>query len=60
MLRRLLVRRFGLTQLLGQPRRILLQREQGGLALFVLGDALVQLFILAGEPRSTLVGVLIQ
>jgi hypothetical protein len=47
---RLLARRFGAAQLLVQARGILLQGEQGGLALFVLADALVQLAVLLGQP----------
>ncbi|MNS01876.1 hypothetical protein D3C72_331680 [compost metagenome] len=59
-LRRLLMRGFGLTQLLGQTRGVLLQGEQGALALFVLSDALVQLLVLPGEPGIALVGILIE
>ena len=47
---RLLARRFGAAQLLLQARGVLLQGEQGGLPLFVLGDALVQLTVLLGQP----------
>lgn len=59
-LRRLLVGDFSLTQLLRQTRRVLLQCKQGALALFVLGDALVQLLALATEPGVAFVGVLVQ
>jgi hypothetical protein len=59
-LRGLLMRGFRLTQLLSQPRRILLQGEQGALAPFVLRDALVQLLVLADEPGVAFVGVLIE
>ncbi|MNH89104.1 hypothetical protein D3C81_623010 [compost metagenome] len=57
---RLLVRGFGVAQLLSQARRILLQGEQGGLSLLILADALVQLAVLLGEPGVTFGGVLIQ
>ncbi|MNG10379.1 hypothetical protein D3C84_938430 [compost metagenome] len=50
MLGRLLVRDFGVAQLLGQARGVLLQGEQGGLPLFVLSDALVQLVVLLHQP----------
>lgn len=59
-LRGLLMCGFGLTQLLGQTRGILLQGEQGALALFVLGNALVQLLVLPREPAIALGGVLIE
>ncbi|MNF72459.1 hypothetical protein D3C84_544390 [compost metagenome] len=47
---RLLTRGFGVAQLLLQARGVLLQGEQGGLALFVLRDALVQLAVLLVQP----------
>ncbi|MNY82277.1 hypothetical protein D3C86_2242820 [compost metagenome] len=55
---RLLACRFGAAQLLLQARGILLQGEQGGLALFVLADALVQLTVLLGQPGVALERVL--
>jgi hypothetical protein len=59
-LRRLLARRFGTAQLMLEARGVLLQGEQGGLPLFVLGDALVQLSVLLRQPGIALVRVLRQ
>ncbi|MNE84297.1 hypothetical protein D3C80_1811920 [compost metagenome] len=60
MLGRLLTRRFGVAQLQSQPCSILLQGEQGALALFVVGDALVQLAVLPCQPGIAFGGVLAQ
>ncbi|MNI12447.1 hypothetical protein D3C73_656290 [compost metagenome] len=57
---RLLMRGFGVAQLLGQARGVLLQGEQGALTLFVLSDALVQLIVLPAQPGVALFGVLVQ
>lgn len=56
----LLARILSGLQLLLQTPGILLQVEQGALALFVLGDALRQLRQLLGEPSAALGGVLIE
>ena len=47
---RLLARRFSATQLLLKARGVLLQGEEGGLPLFVLSDALIQLIVLLHQP----------
>ncbi len=54
------MRGFGLAQLLSQARGVLLQGEQGALALLVLADALVQLLVLPGQPGVALGRVLIK
>ena len=50
MLGRLLTGGLGAAQLLLQACGVLLQGQQGGLPLFVLADALVQLAVLLGQP----------
>ena len=51
---------LGRLQLLLQAPGVLLQVEQGALALFVLADALGQLGQLLGQPRAALVDVLVE
>ena len=59
-MRRLLAGLLGGLQLLRQARGVLLQSEQGALALFVLAEVLVQLSILLGQPGLTAARVLRQ